>query len=105
LKNFGRLTFRLAAIAIFAAAPGVTSASAATIVALRDNNTFGKGVSRQQAYPAQLEALLRACGHQARVINAGVNGDTTGGMLRRLDRVLSRDTVVVILQPGGNDRR
>jgi acyl-CoA thioesterase-1 len=37
-------------------------AHAATVVALGATNTFGKGVSRSQAYPAQLEALLRARG-------------------------------------------
>jgi acyl-CoA thioesterase-1 len=105
LRNLARLTFLLAAMAIFAAVPGVTSASAATVVALGASNTYGKGVSRQQAYPAQLEALLRARGHQVRVINAGVNGDTTGGMLRRLNRVVPQGTRIVILQPGGNDRR
>ena len=36
---------------------------------------------------------------------AGINGDTTGGMLARLDQVLPKGTSVVILQPGGNDRR
>jgi acyl-CoA thioesterase-1 len=82
-----------------------SGAQAATIVALGASNTFGKGVSRGQAYPAQLEALLRARGLNAHVINAGINGDTTGGMLARLDRVVPKGTSVVILQPGGNDRR
>jgi acyl-CoA thioesterase-1 len=81
------------------------SADAATIVALGASNTFGKGVARNQAYPAQLEAILRARGYDARVINAGVNGETTGAMLRRLDQVVPKGTSVVILQPGGNDRR
>jgi acyl-CoA thioesterase-1 len=80
-------------------------AHAATVVALGASNTFGKGVSRSQAYPAQLEALLRARGLSVRVINAGINGDTTGGMLARLDRVVPKGTNVVILQPGGNDQR
>lgn len=80
-------------------------AHASTVVALGASNTFGKGVSRSQAYPAQLEALLRARGLSVRVINAGINGDTTGGMLARLDRVVPKGTSVVILQPGGNDRR
>jgi len=81
------------------------SAHAATIVALGASNTFGKGVAREQAYPAQLEAILRARGHDARVINAGVNGETTADMLRRLDQAVPKGTNVVILQPGGNDRR
>ena len=81
------------------------AAHAATVVALGASNTFGKGVARNQAYPAQLEALLRARGLNVHVVNAGINGDTTGGMLARLDHVVPKGTSVVILQPGGNDRR
>ena len=81
------------------------AAQAATVIALGASNTFGKGVSPGQAYPAQLEVLLRAKGLNVNVINAGINGDTTGGMLARLDGVVPKGTNVVILQPGGNDRR
>jgi acyl-CoA thioesterase I len=84
---------------------GVGAAHAATIVALGASNTYGKGVSRGEAYPAQLEALLRAQGRDIRVVNAGINGDTTGSMLSRLDSVVPAGTSMVILQPGGNDRR
>lgn len=82
-----------------------TSAHAATVVALGASNTYGKGVARNQAFPAQLEAILRAKGLNVRVINAGINGDTTEGMLRRLDRAVPAGASAVILQPGGNDRR
>ena len=84
---------------------GVGSADAATIVALGASNTYGKGVARNQAYPAQLEAIFRAKGSNVRVVNAGINGDTTEGMLQRLDRTVPNGTSAVILQPGGNDRR
>jgi acyl-CoA thioesterase-1 len=94
--------FLLGAFGVFFA---LGTAHATTVVALGASNTFGKGVSRSQSYPAQLETLLRARGLNVRVINAGVNGDTTGNMLARLDRVVPKGTSVVILQPGGNDRR
>jgi acyl-CoA thioesterase-1 len=84
---------------------GAASADAATIVALGASNTYGKGVERNQAYPAQLEAILRAKGSNAQVVNAGINGDTTEGMLGRLDQAVPNGTTAVILQPGGNDRR
>jgi acyl-CoA thioesterase I len=80
-------------------------AASGTIVALGASNTYGKGVARNQAYPAQLEAILRAKGHTVRVINAGINGNTTRLMLARLDSAVARGANVVILQPGGNDRR
>jgi acyl-CoA thioesterase-1 len=81
------------------------SADAATIVALGASNTYGKGVARNQAFPAQLEAILRAKGSNVRVVNAGISGDTTEGMLQRLDRAVPNGTSAVILQPGGNDGR
>jgi acyl-CoA thioesterase-1 len=100
LKTLGCLVI-LAGISNFAAVP----ASAATVVALGASNTYGKGVARSQAFPAQLEAILRAKGLNVRVINAGINGDPTENMLRRLDSVVPKGTSVVILQPGGNDGR
>ena len=83
----------------------VAHADAATVVALGASNMRGKGVATNQAYPAQLEAILRAHGKRVTVLNAGVNGDTTSNMLARMGGLLSRDTKVLILQPGGNDRR
>lgn len=84
---------------------GIESADAATIVALGASNTYGKGVERDQAYPARLEAILRAKGSNVHVVNAGINGDTTEGMLGRLDQAVPNGTTAVVLQPGGNDRR
>jgi hypothetical protein len=57
-------------------------------------------VSQQEAYPAQLEAMLRARHYDGRVANAGVSGDTTWGMLNRLETAVRAGTRVVILQPG-----
>lgn len=92
-------------VAGFFALAAAGTVQAATVVALGASNTYGKGVARNQAYPAQLEALLRARGLNVHVVNAGINGDTTGGMLARLDQAVPKGTSVVILQPGGNDRR
>jgi acyl-CoA thioesterase I len=81
------------------------AADAATIVALGASNTYGKGVERSQAYPEQLQAILRARGSSSTVVNAGISGDSTEGMLNRLDSAVPNGTSIVILQPGGNDRR
>ena len=37
--------------------------------------TAGFGVARQEAFPAQLEPLLRASGYDVQVFNAGISGD------------------------------
>jgi acyl-CoA thioesterase-1 len=75
------------------------------IVALGASNTEGFGVSTWEAYPVRLQALLKARGIDAEVINAGLSGDTTAGMLARLDASLLDGTHLLILQPGGNDAR
>ncbi|MBX9590159.1 MAG: hypothetical protein K2X43_12705 [Hyphomonadaceae bacterium] len=78
---------------------------AVTIVALGASNTNGWGVAPAEAYPARLQALLEATGIDAVVHNAGIPGDTTGGMLARLERAVPAGTRLVILQPGTNDAR
>lgn len=83
----------------------VSGAANAQVVALGASNTAGKGVSSQDAYPAQLRGLLKARGYAVTVSNAGTSGDTTQGMLARLDSAVPQGTRVLILQPGGNDRR
>lgn len=87
-------------------------AQQAAVVALGASNTYGKGrgqtpggVAPGRAYPAQLQSMLKAKGYKLTVRNAGVPGDTTGGMLARLDSAVPNGTQVVILQPGGNDAR
>jgi acyl-CoA thioesterase-1 len=84
---------------------GPADAAQVNIVALGASNTYGKGVARGQDFPAQLQAMLKASGVDARVANAGINGDTTGGMLARSGSAVPAGTKIVILQPGGNDRR
>jgi acyl-CoA thioesterase-1 len=75
------------------------------IVAVGASNTWGWGVGGQNAFPARLEALLRANGIEAYVANAGIIADTTAGMLRRIDSAAPDGTHLVVLQPGGNDLR
>jgi acyl-CoA thioesterase-1 len=75
------------------------------IVAIGASNTTGWGVPASKNYPAQLQTLLRARGYQADVQNAGVNFDTTNGMLARIDGAVPDNASLVIIQPGGNDLR
>jgi lysophospholipase L1-like esterase len=81
------------------------SAEPTYVVALGASGIHGKGVLLSEAFPAQLENMLRADGFDVQVINAGVDGDTTTGMLFRMDSVIPAGTKITILQPGGNDFR
>ena len=95
----------LVAIAALICASAAVNAAPLRIVAIGASNTHGWYVGNQGAYPAKLQALLRAKGIDAQVANAGVPFETTGMMLRRIDRDVPNGTDIVILEPGGNDRR
>jgi acyl-CoA thioesterase-1 len=74
-----------------------------TIVALGDSLTEGYGLKEYQAYPAILEAKLQKEGFSCSVINAGISGETSSGLLSRINRILSLKPDIVILCTGAND--
>jgi len=73
------------------------------IVAFGDSLVAGYQLAPGDAFPAKLEAALRQDGMNARVINAGVSGDTTADALARLDWALPDDVDAVIVELGAND--
>lgn len=73
------------------------------IVAFGDSLTAGLGLPRDQAFPAQLEAALKARGTDVTIVNAGVSGDTAAAGLARLDWALPDDASAVIVELGAND--
>lgn len=83
----------------------LAQAAPVRIVAIGASNTHGWYIGKQAAYPAQLQALLKARGIDAQVTNAGVPFETTGMMRQRLDAEVPDGTDLVILQPGANDLR
>lgn len=73
------------------------------IAALGDSLTQGYGLPAEQGFVPQLEAWLQARGHEVRLINAGVSGDTTAGGLARIGWTLTPDVQALIVTLGGND--
>lgn len=77
------------------------------IVMFGDSLTAGYGLPAAASVPVRLEAELRAEGVKARVVNAGVSGDTTTGGRSRLEWVLAGAADgapdLVILELGAND--
>jgi len=89
------------------AVAGPVAAAPLRIVVLGDSLTAGYGLAGDDAFPVRLQAALQADGIDARVINAGVSGDTSAAGLRRLDWALAAgpdgppDALIVEL--GAND--
>ena len=73
------------------------------IVAIGDSLTAGYQLPPGAGFPEQLNRALKEKGHEVKVTNAGVSGDTSSGGLARLDWALSDSTDIVILELGSND--
>jgi acyl-CoA thioesterase-1 len=73
------------------------------IVVFGDSLVAGFQIETADAFPAQLERALKARGHAAQVINAGVSGDTTASALERLRWAVPERTDAVIVELGAND--
>ncbi|WP_338148195.1 arylesterase [Neoroseomonas eburnea] len=86
---------------LLAASPA--AAQEVRLLMLGDSITAAYGLARGQGLPARLEAALREKGHQVRIIDAGVSGDTTAGGRSRLDWALADRPQAVIVALGGND--
>jgi acyl-CoA thioesterase-1 len=98
----GRAIARLAlAVALIAFASG--SRAEVRIVAIGDSNLDVPHISKNDMYPAQLERALRERGHKVTVTNAGLRGDTTQGVLQRLDRHVPAGTDIALVGVGAND--
>jgi acyl-CoA thioesterase-1 len=74
-----------------------------TILAFGDSLVAGFGLGSRDGFTAKLEAALKAKGVAARVVNAGLSGDTTAGGLARLDWALEPRPDFAIVELGGND--
>jgi len=80
------------------------NSSPVTILALGDSLTEGLGVDSDANYPAQLEASLKELGYtNAKVINSGLSGETSTGLVNRLDWVAQTKPDITILTIGAND--
>jgi acyl-CoA thioesterase-1 len=100
LRPVSKLSVILAAFLLMAAP---ARAEPVTLLALGDSLTAGFGLAPGEGFPAQLEAALIARGHDVRVLDAGVSGDTSSGGLARLDWSLDPATDAVIVELGAND--
>ena len=105
LKSIAALTF-LALGAGFAFSSIAAKAEPIRIVALGASNTNGADNGPGQAWPAQLEAMLKAKGYDVNMTVSAVNGDTSAGILSRASSAIAPGTQVVIFDLGtDNDRK
>ena len=83
--------------------PAVAEDRPIQLIGFGDSLMAGYQLAPSESYTAQLEAALRAKGHNVAITNAGVSGDTTSGGLSRIDWSVPDGTDGVILELGAND--
>lgn len=99
------LLFTVVASALSAGESAPQSAQAPVrIVIFGDSLTAGYGLDQlSDAYPAQLDDLLKADGLDAKVVNAGLSGETTAGGLSRIGWILRQPVDIFLIELGAND--
>ena len=65
--------------------------------------TAGLGLDPDSAYPRIIQAKLDSAGLDFESVNAGVSGETTAGLLQRLDWLLRGRFDVFVIESGAND--
>ncbi len=74
------------------------------VAILGDSLTAGFGLLQAEAFPALLQEKFDADGYaRIDVVNAGLNGDTSAGGLRRLEWVLEPTVKILVIALGAND--
>ncbi|WP_320178081.1 arylesterase [Roseovarius pacificus] len=101
--SYGVAVLRGKVIAAFLFAAVPAWAGEATILAFGDSLTQGYGLLDQQGLVPQLDKWLEDNGHEVRIVNGGVSGDTTAGGAARVDWSLTPDVDAMIVTLGGND--
>jgi acyl-CoA thioesterase-1 len=74
-----------------------------TLLFLGTSLTAGLGLDPDSAYPQLIQRKIDASALPYQVVNAGVSGETSASLLRRLDWVLQRSADVIVVETGAND--
>jgi acyl-CoA thioesterase-1 len=65
--------------------------------------TAGFGLDPDSAYPQLIDQKLDSLGLPYDAVNAGVSGETSSGLLRRIDWLLREPFDVIVVETGAND--
>jgi len=102
-----RVNSRIAALLVFLVCVAILPAAAQTepvkLAILGDSLAAGYGLSPAQAFPARLDAALKAQNRNVTILNHGVSGDTTAGGLERIDWMMADKPDIVLVELGSND--
>jgi acyl-CoA thioesterase-1 len=77
--------------------------SAPRVLIIGTSLTAGYGLDLDDAYPARIQHIADSLRVPARIVGAGLSGETSAGALRRAARLLDRPASIVMIETGAND--
>jgi acyl-CoA thioesterase I len=83
--------------------PSTARSARHTILFVGTSLTAGLGLDPDSAYPMLIQRKIDSAGLPFDVVNAGVSGETSAGLLDRLDWLLRGQFDVMVLETGAND--
>jgi len=81
----------------------VSGSARRTILFVGTSLTAGLGLEPDSAFPMLIQRKIDSAGFAFDVVNAGVSGETSSGLLDRLDWLLRGRFDVLVLETGAND--
>lgn len=93
------------AAALRAAAEDETAAKRRprTLLFVGTSLTAGLGLDPDSAYPHLIQQKIDSAGMSYQVVNAGVSGETSSSLLRRIDWLLRQPIELIVIETGAND--
>ena len=84
-------------------ATAVAANASHTVLFVGTSLTAGLGLNADSAYPQLIQQKIESAHLPFEVVNAGESGETTAGLLRRLEWLLRGSFDVVVVETGAND--
>ena len=90
-------------LALILAATAPALGAPPRLLVLGDSLTAGYGLPHEDGFEFQLQAALKAHGHDVLIVDGAVSGDTSAGGRARLDWTLADGADAAIVELGAND--
>ena len=91
------------AVARIPAGPPDTSLGRRRVMFVGTSLTEGYGLGEDSAFSVMIQRKIDSAGLSFETVNAGVSGETTAGLLERLDWILKAKFDVIVIETGAND--
>src|SRR5258708_181670 len=102
-KDVGSRQDSAAAVAPARPNAGDTVGARRKVMFVGTSLTAGYGLGGDSAFSVMIQGKIDSAGLPFETVNAGVSGETTAGLLERLDWILKAKFDVIVIESGAND--